>query len=190
MPPVIDNLFFRRVDARSYALVRIAVAIAALVNWLQLFGRRHQYFGGAITMIDGDTLNRAAGTEPYWSIFTYATSDLAVTLTCLAALVAIVMLGADLRVRRFTPPAAALLNLIGTDIGRPLADLKPKIDAPELEQWIVQVTETLVPVHQVVRGGDGRSYDLRVKPYRTADNKIDGVVLTIVDRAREDKEEH
>lgn len=104
--------------------------------------------------------------------------------------VAIVMLGADLRVRRFTSPAGALLNLISTDVGRPLADLKPKLDAPDLEQWILDVTEKLVPVRRVVQGGDGRRYNLHIKPYRTADNKIDGVVLTIVDRAEADPREH
>lgn len=94
----------------------------------------------------------------------------------------IVMLGADLRVRRFTPAAAALLNLIATDVGRPLADLKPNIDAPGLEQWISSVTENLVPVQRTVKSHAGREYDLRIKPYRTANNKIDGVVLTMYER--------
>jgi two-component system CheB/CheR fusion protein len=99
--------------------------------------------------------------------------------------VAIVMLGSDLRIRRFTPPAAALLNLIATDVGRPLADLRPRMDAPELENWITGVTETLVPVSHVVQDHAGTRYDVRIKPYRTAENKIDGVVLTIVDRSSE-----
>jgi two-component system CheB/CheR fusion protein len=96
--------------------------------------------------------------------------------------VAIVMLGADLRIRRFTPPAAALLNLISSDVGRPLADLKPNIEVPELGQWIASVADTLIPVRRVVRDGAGHEYDIRIKPYRTADNKIDGAVLTIFER--------
>ena len=94
----------------------------------------------------------------------------------------IVMLGADLHVRRFTPAAAALLNLIATDVGRPFADLKPNIDAPELGQWISSVTQDLVPVHRTVMSHAGREYDLHIKPYRSAGNRIDGVVLTMFDR--------
>ena len=96
--------------------------------------------------------------------------------------VAIVMLSSDLRIRRFTPPAAALLNLIATDVGRPLADLRPNIEAPELAHWITGVTEKLIPARQVVKDHAGRDYDLRIKPYRTADNKIDGVVISIFER--------
>jgi len=118
---------------------------------------------------------------------TQANNDLKNLLDCVD--VAIVMLGADLRIRRFTPPAGALLNLIASDVGRPLADLRPRIEAPELGQWISTVTETLVPLSRVVQDHAGRRYDLRIKPYRTAENKIDGVVLTIVDRGNDGKEE-
>ena len=94
----------------------------------------------------------------------------------------IVMLGGDLRIRRFTATAARLLNLIATDIGRPLGDLKPNIDAPGLEDMILDVIRGQRPAHTLVRDRQGRGYDLRIKPYRTPDNRIDGAVMTLAER--------
>ncbi|MBI4206054.1 MAG: PAS domain-containing protein, partial [Betaproteobacteria bacterium] len=99
--------------------------------------------------------------------------------------IAIVMLGGDLRIRRFTPTAAALLNLIDTDVGRSIGDLKPNLDVPNLDQMIQGVINTLHAAHRPVRDRAGRQYDLRIKPYRTADNRVDGAVMTIVQRAVE-----
>src|SRR5262249_14398968 len=94
---------------------------------------------------------------------------------------AIVMLGPDLRIRRFTPPAEKLLNLIHADVGRPLRDLKLGIDVPKLEAMIGEVIETVATRELEVQDRSGRWYSLRVRPYRTTDNKIDGAVLVLVD---------
>ena len=95
---------------------------------------------------------------------------------------AIVMLGPDLRVRRFTPLAEKLLNLIPTDVGRPLADIKLNLDhVPDLEPLLVQVLDTVAPLEFDVRDKHGRWYSLRLRPYRTLDNRIDGVVVMLVD---------
>src|SRR5207253_3756693 len=93
----------------------------------------------------------------------------------------IVMTGNDLRIRRFTPMAEKVLRLISTDVGRPLADLKPRIDVPDLEEILQRVVDTLQPHEQEVQDREGRFYLMRVRPYRTADNRIDGAVLQLLD---------
>jgi PAS domain S-box-containing protein len=93
----------------------------------------------------------------------------------------IVMLGNDLRIRRFTPQAEKVLNLLPTDIGRPISDFKPKIDIPDLEQWFAEVIESLRVKEREVQGRDGRWYSIWIRPYRTAENKIDGAVMALLD---------
>ncbi len=93
----------------------------------------------------------------------------------------IVMLDNALRIRRFTPISERLLNLIGTDVGRPISDLKPRINAPDLEEILHKVIDTLAPHEQEVRDQDGHWYSMRVRPYRTAENRIDGAVLQLLD---------
>ena len=95
---------------------------------------------------------------------------------------AIVMLGRDLRVRRFTPAAEKLLNLIPADVGRPLADIKLNLEGlPELEPLLTEVLDTVSTTERDVRDKHGRWYSLRLRPYRTLDNAIDGVVVMLVD---------
>jgi two-component system CheB/CheR fusion protein len=93
----------------------------------------------------------------------------------------IVMTGSDLRIRRFTPTAEKVLRLIATDTGRPIADLKPRINVPNLEEILQQVIDTLQPYEKEVQDVEGRLYLMRVRPYRTADNRIDGTVLQLLD---------
>jgi two-component system CheB/CheR fusion protein len=94
---------------------------------------------------------------------------------------AIVMLGPDLRIRRFTPMAEKTFNLIATDVGRPISDIKLNIDVPELEQLLAEVINTVTAKEQEVQDKQGRWYSLRIQPYRTLENKIDGAVLVLVD---------
>jgi two-component system CheB/CheR fusion protein len=93
----------------------------------------------------------------------------------------IVMTGRDLRIRRFTPVAEKALRLIATDIGRPIADLKPRINVPDLEDVLHQVLDSLQPYEREVEDHEGRSYLMRVRPYRTSDDRIDGTVLQLLD---------
>jgi two-component system CheB/CheR fusion protein len=93
----------------------------------------------------------------------------------------IVFLGSDLRIRRFTPPAERLLSLIPTDVGRPLNDLRPNVLVPEFEQLVAEVLRSLTPREVEVQDRQGRWHSLRVRPYRTLDNKIEGVILALVD---------
>ena len=94
---------------------------------------------------------------------------------------AIVMLGADLRIRRFTPMAEKMLNLIATDVGRPLTDIRLNFDVPDLEKILGEVLETIQPYQRDVQDRNGRWHSLRVRPYRTLENRIDGVVIVLVD---------
>jgi two-component system CheB/CheR fusion protein len=95
--------------------------------------------------------------------------------------IAIVMLDNELRVRRFTPSAEKLFSLIPTDIGRPFSDINPRISVPDLVPFIRDVLDTLGTKEVEVQDTNGRWYNLRVRPYKTQDNKIDGAVLAVVD---------
>ena len=93
----------------------------------------------------------------------------------------IVMVDNALTVRRATPAARGAFNILPTDIGRPLSELRPNIDVPDLENILRDVIETLGTHDRKVTDKEGRRYSLRVRPYSTTDNKIDGAVLTLVD---------
>lgn len=93
----------------------------------------------------------------------------------------ILMLSSDLRIRRFTPIAQSILHLIPADIGRPFRDINPTLDLPTLEAQILEVMSTLTPKELEVQDQDGHWYDLRIRPYRTIDNRIDGAMVILVD---------
>jgi two-component system, chemotaxis family, CheB/CheR fusion protein len=93
----------------------------------------------------------------------------------------ILMLDRDLRIRRFTPSAQTILHLIPTDIGRPLSDISSTLNLPDLEAMILGVMNTLKSHEQEVQDRQGHWYDLRIRPYRTIDNKIDGAMMILVD---------
>ena len=95
--------------------------------------------------------------------------------------IAILILGRDSRIRRFTPAAARLLNLIATDVGRPISDIKTNLRSPELLALVDDVLEHLVPREQTVPDVTGHWYQLTVRPYLTTERKVDGTVVTIVD---------
>jgi two-component system, chemotaxis family, CheB/CheR fusion protein len=93
----------------------------------------------------------------------------------------ILMLDSQLRIRRFTPAAEKLLSLIPTDMGRPIGDLKLNLDCPDLDHLTTEVIDTVSVREVETRDGAGRWHSLRVRPYRTLENKIDGAVVTLVD---------
>ncbi|HEV2668364.1 MAG TPA: PAS domain S-box protein, partial [Blastocatellia bacterium] len=93
----------------------------------------------------------------------------------------ILMLDRQLRIRRFTPAAEKLLNLIPTDVGRPISDLKFNFDYPDLERLVVEVIDNISVKEIETRDSAGRYYLLRVRPYKTLENKIDGAVIALVD---------
>ena len=103
---------------------------------------------------------------------------------------AIVMLGPDLRIRRFTQPAEKILNLIHADVGRPLSDIKLNVNVPDLEAMIGEAIESVTTHEREVRDRNDRWYLLRIRPYRTFENKIDGAVMMLVDIDNLKRAEH
>ncbi|HEY1809850.1 MAG TPA: CheR family methyltransferase, partial [Acidobacteriaceae bacterium] len=97
-----------------------------------------------------------------------------------------VMVSSDLVVRRFTPQAAAILGLAPNDVGRPIPRLNLKVDVRTLEEAMLRVITEVQPLHVQVQSDDSNWSTLRMTPYRTLDNRIDGVVLTMVDRNADD----
>jgi len=93
----------------------------------------------------------------------------------------IVMLGGDLQIRRYTPQAEKILNLLPADIGRSINDFRLKISVPDLADLCQHVIDTLVPHDREVQDNEGRLYTMWLRPYRTTDNRIDGVVLALFD---------
>ncbi|MEO0535730.1 MAG: CheR family methyltransferase [Cyanobacteria bacterium P01_A01_bin.123] len=93
----------------------------------------------------------------------------------------VLMLEGDLRIRRFTPTAATLFNLIPSDVGRPFSNINHRLAIDDLEQRILSVINTLDQTTEEVQDQAGRWYDLRIRPYRTLDNHIDGAVVVLVD---------
>ena len=95
----------------------------------------------------------------------------------------VVMLDRRLYIRRITPSASGLFAVRPADVGRPFTDIKLNIDmtSRELELEIRKVLDNLQPVEREVRDLEGRWHALSILPYRTQDNKIDGVVLALQD---------
>lgn len=94
---------------------------------------------------------------------------------------AIVIVGLDLRIRRFTLTAEKLLNLLPADIGRSAAPLSSFLGGLAIEQLISEVLNDLAPIEREVRATDGRWYGLRIVPYRTLDLTIRGAVISLAD---------
>src|SRR5947208_7332898 len=94
---------------------------------------------------------------------------------------AVVIISSDLSIRRFTPQAQQLLGLIPADVGRPLTNIIPTIEIPELQSLVLEVMASLRQVDRVITDRKGARYQLRILPYRTVENKIDGAIITIID---------
>jgi len=95
--------------------------------------------------------------------------------------IATLFLDSTLRVRRFTEQATKLIKLIPGDVGRPITDLASDLLYGKLSADAQEVLRTLVPVEKNLATGDGRWFTMRLMPYRTVDNRIDGVVITFTD---------
>lgn len=93
----------------------------------------------------------------------------------------ILMLSGDLRIRRFTPMAEQSFNLIASDVGRPFSDIQTNIDVVHIRTLVTSVIDTLIPYEQDVQDRSGDWYSLRIRPYRTIENKIDGVIISLID---------
>jgi two-component system CheB/CheR fusion protein len=95
--------------------------------------------------------------------------------------IATVFLDRDLKVRRFTDKATRVVKLIPGDVGRPLSDLVTDLDYPELSADACEVMRTLTFSQKEIATRDERWFLVRIMPYRTMENVIDGLVLTFID---------
>jgi len=98
-----------------------------------------------------------------------------------SATIPIVMLGENLHIRRFTPEAERVFGFSSHDVGKALTHLPLNIELPQLERWMLDVMRDVSMKQENVHARDGRPYKLRITPYRTLENKIDGVVITLLD---------
>ena len=92
-----------------------------------------------------------------------------------------VFLDEHMMIRRFTREATHIYRLVPSDVGRLLSDIKSNLKGEDLLAKAQSVLETLVPIEQEVLTHDSTWYLLRIQPYRTLDNVVEGVVLTFTD---------
>src|SRR2546427_5784443 len=104
-----------------------------------------------------------------------------ITTLLVSANLPIIMLGNDLRIRRFTPHAEKMFNLIATDVGRSIIDINLNPKTPDIGSLITDVIDSVTPKEIEVKDNNGRWYSIWIRPYRTTDNKIDGAVIAFVD---------
>jgi two-component system CheB/CheR fusion protein len=92
--------------------------------------------------------------------------------------IATLFLDNDMHIRRFTLQAVKIFKLIKSDIGRPFSDLVTDLVYPSLADDIIKVLKTLTFIKKQIPTKDGRWFSTRIMPYRTLEDKIDGVVIT------------
>jgi two-component system CheB/CheR fusion protein len=95
--------------------------------------------------------------------------------------IATLFLDKELRVRRFTTQTTKIVKLIPGDVGRPITDLVSDMNYPALAADVRSVLRSLAPTEKAVSALDGRWFTVRIMPYRTLDDRIDGVVITFAD---------
>jgi two-component system CheB/CheR fusion protein len=94
--------------------------------------------------------------------------------------IATLFLDKDLNVRRFTPQATKIIKLIPADVGRPITDIVSDLKDPTLADDVREVLRTLASMEKPVAARNGRWFTVRIMPYRTMDDRIDGVVITFM----------
>ena len=100
--------------------------------------------------------------------------------------IATIFLNNSLKITRFTPSATRIVNLLPSDIGRPITDISTKIKDTSIGDSLIvnevrRVLETLAPAEKQLETGDDRWFAMHIMPYRTVDNVIDGVTITFSD---------
>jgi two-component system, chemotaxis family, CheB/CheR fusion protein len=108
-----------------------------------------------------------------------ATSDISNLLA--STNIATLFLDNDQHIRRFTPAATKFFSLLPTDAGRPLSDIRSKLIYDQLHVDCLAVLEKLIPVQKEVVATDGTWLNLIIMPYRTVNNTVGGLVITLMD---------
>ena len=111
--------------------------------------------------------------------FSKVTRDLTNLLESIS--IPLVMVGRDLRIRRFTRAMEPMLNLIASDVGRSITDLQPQMELPDLRRLLLDAMEGGNRKPHDIRDSHGRWYSLRILPSLGPDGKTDGAVLMLID---------
>ena len=90
-------------------------------------------------------------------------------------------LDTNLRIRMFTPPVTNLFNIKDTDVGRPITDFTHHLTYSNIDRDVRKVLRDLAAIEEEIRSVDNRWFMMRVRPYRTIDSRVDGVVITFDD---------
>jgi len=101
--------------------------------------------------------------------------------------VATLFLDKDLNIRRFTDQVIKIFKLRNVDIGRPFTELVTDLQYPEIESHALQVIKTLISIETAIETHDKRWFNIRIMPYRTLDDRIDGLVITFSDISKPKK---
>ena len=95
--------------------------------------------------------------------------------------IAIILLDGELKIRSYTPATSEILNIKNIDLGRPLADITTRLAYDHMVEDAFEVLRTLQPKEIEVQRKDGRWYNLRITSYRTTENVVSGLVMSILD---------
>ena len=93
----------------------------------------------------------------------------------------ILILDRERRIRRFTPKARSILNVVAADVGRPFDDIRPNLMVADLDAQIAHVIASVEVKESEVQDRDGHWYRLQIRPYRTAEARVEGAILSLVD---------
>ena len=111
--------------------------------------------------------------------FSKVNRDLANLLESIS--IPLVMVGRDLRIRRFTRAVEPMLNLVASDVGRPITDFQPQVELPDLRRLLLDAMEGGNRTPRDIRDSHGRWYSLRILPSAGPDGKPDGAVMVLID---------
>jgi two-component system CheB/CheR fusion protein len=95
--------------------------------------------------------------------------------------IATLFLDKNLNIRRFTDLVTNIFKLRPTDIGRPFTDLVSQLHYPEMDMNAREVIKSLKPIEKTINTNNDRWFNVRIMPYRTLDDRIDGLVITFLD---------
>jgi len=95
--------------------------------------------------------------------------------------IGIIFLDINKKIRLFTPAVKIVVNLIDSDIGRPFDHISSRVDKTILDKNVDKVLNTLIPFEKEMRSDEGKTFVIRMVPYRTTENKIEGIVITFND---------
>jgi two-component system CheB/CheR fusion protein len=95
--------------------------------------------------------------------------------------IATLFLDKELNIRRFTDPVMKIFKVRSGDAGRPFTDLVNDLNYPDMGRDALNVIKNLIPIQNTISTQDDRWYNVRIMPYRTLDDRIDGLVITFTD---------